>query len=148
MPRANPAGFADPMPRVLATFDDGARKELFDFYPDEITFDEGEFVGLTAPRSQSFGSSTTITRTKLPASRVADRRSTKVSVGPPERLLRLGLGALAHRGEQVATEPGIEPRHEFFHWHPPQVRRVLKNLTDDLALELRVLRELALGYED
>lgn len=47
MPRANPAGFADPMPRVLATFDDGARKELFDFYPDEITFDEGELVGLT-----------------------------------------------------------------------------------------------------
>jgi len=32
MPRAKPAGFADPMPRIVATFDDGARKELFDFY--------------------------------------------------------------------------------------------------------------------
>lgn len=32
---------------VVATFDDGQRKELFDFYPDEITFGEGELVGLT-----------------------------------------------------------------------------------------------------
>ena len=47
MPRPKPAGFADSMPRVLATFDDGARKALFDFYPDEITFAEGELVGLT-----------------------------------------------------------------------------------------------------
>jgi hypothetical protein len=47
MPRAKPAGFTDPMPAVVATFDDGARKELFSFYPDEIHFDEGELVGLT-----------------------------------------------------------------------------------------------------
>jgi hypothetical protein len=32
MPRAKPA-FADPMPTVVATFDDGARKEPFSFYP-------------------------------------------------------------------------------------------------------------------
>ena len=35
------------MPVVTATFDDGSRKELFSFYPDEIRFDEGELVGLT-----------------------------------------------------------------------------------------------------
>jgi len=35
------------MPKVVATFDDGQRKELFEFYPDEIMFDEGELVGLT-----------------------------------------------------------------------------------------------------
>ena len=32
---------------AVATFDDGERKELFSFYPDEIMFDEGELVGLT-----------------------------------------------------------------------------------------------------
>lgn len=47
MPRPKPAGFFDPMPKVVATFDDGVRKELFEFYPDEIIFDEGELVGLT-----------------------------------------------------------------------------------------------------
>lgn len=53
MPRPKPAGFADPMPRVVATFDDGARKDLFDFYPDEITFDEGELVGLTEQEARA-----------------------------------------------------------------------------------------------
>ena len=47
MPRPKPAGLGDPMPKVVATFDDGQRKELFEFYPDEIMFDEGELVGLT-----------------------------------------------------------------------------------------------------
>ena len=47
MPRRKPLGLFDPMPVVAATFDDGARKELFSFYPDEIRFDEGELVGLT-----------------------------------------------------------------------------------------------------
>ena len=37
---------AAPRPRT-ATFDDGSRKKLFSFYPDEIRFDEGELVGLT-----------------------------------------------------------------------------------------------------
>jgi hypothetical protein len=46
MPRRKPAGLLDPMPKVIATFDDGQRKELFEFYPDEIMFDEGELVGL------------------------------------------------------------------------------------------------------
>jgi hypothetical protein len=28
-------------------FDDGTRRDLFSFYPDEIRFDEGELIGLT-----------------------------------------------------------------------------------------------------
>ena len=35
------------MPIVTATFDDGSRKELFSYYPDEIVFSEHEFIGLT-----------------------------------------------------------------------------------------------------
>ena len=47
IPRPKPVGFSDPTPVVTATFDDGSRKRLFSFYPDEIVFDEGELVGLT-----------------------------------------------------------------------------------------------------
>ena len=47
IPRPKPLGLFDPMPVVRATFDDGTRKDLFSFYPDEIIFDEGELVGLT-----------------------------------------------------------------------------------------------------
>ena len=46
-PRPKPLGLLDPMPVVRATFDDGTRKDLFSFYPDEIRFDEGELIGLT-----------------------------------------------------------------------------------------------------
>jgi hypothetical protein len=35
------------MPKVNVTFDNGERKDLFSFYPDEISFSVGEFVGLT-----------------------------------------------------------------------------------------------------
>jgi hypothetical protein len=35
------------MPVVRATFDDGTRRDLFSFYPDEIQIDEGELIGLT-----------------------------------------------------------------------------------------------------
>jgi hypothetical protein len=44
---ALPKGFLDPMPKITATFEDGSTKELFEFYPDEISFREDEFVGLT-----------------------------------------------------------------------------------------------------
>ena len=47
MPRPKPIGLSDPIPVVTATFDDGSRKQLFSFYPDEIRFDEGELIGLT-----------------------------------------------------------------------------------------------------
>ena len=38
MPRPMPEGMFDPMPEVVATFEDGTTKPLFSFYPDEITF--------------------------------------------------------------------------------------------------------------
>ena len=42
-----PKGLCDPMPKVTATFEDGETKELFEFYPDEISFTETEFIGLS-----------------------------------------------------------------------------------------------------
>lgn len=42
-----PKDIFDPMPKVIATFDNGETKELFSFYPDEISFSESEFIGLT-----------------------------------------------------------------------------------------------------
>ena len=47
MPRPMPLGMLDPMPKVIATFEDGSTKALFEFYPDEIRFHPSEFVGLT-----------------------------------------------------------------------------------------------------
>jgi hypothetical protein len=35
------------MPKVTVTFEDGSKKELFWFYPDELRFSEHEFVGKT-----------------------------------------------------------------------------------------------------
>lgn len=48
MPRPLPDGMFDPMPDVVATFDDESIKTLFSFFPDELTFSPAEFVGLTA----------------------------------------------------------------------------------------------------
>lgn len=42
-----PKELFDPMPKVIATFDDGKSKELFSFFPDEISFKPSEFIGLT-----------------------------------------------------------------------------------------------------
>ena len=47
MPRPIPQGMFDPMPEVIATFEDGSIKTLFAFYPDEVSFRASEFVGLT-----------------------------------------------------------------------------------------------------
>jgi len=47
MPRPMPEGLSDPMPEVVATFEDGSAKTLFSFYPDEISFQASEFIGLT-----------------------------------------------------------------------------------------------------
>jgi len=51
MPRPMPQGMFDPMPSVTATFDDGSKEKLFTFYPDELSFTEGEFIGLTADKA-------------------------------------------------------------------------------------------------
>ena len=37
----------DPMPKVRVRFDNGEEKTLFEFYPDEISLTEQEFIGLT-----------------------------------------------------------------------------------------------------
>jgi len=47
MPRPMPLGMFDPMPEVIATFEDGTRKALFAFFPDEVSFRASEFIGLT-----------------------------------------------------------------------------------------------------
>jgi len=46
-PRPMPEGMSDPMPKVKVQFDNGEEKTLFEFYPDEISFSENEFIGLT-----------------------------------------------------------------------------------------------------
>ncbi len=53
MPRPMPDGMFDPMPEVVATFEDGSRKTLFAFYPDEVSFRESEFIGLTEEEAHS-----------------------------------------------------------------------------------------------
>lgn len=46
-PRPMPQGMFDTMPKVTARFSNGEEKTLFEFYPDEISFSETEFIGLT-----------------------------------------------------------------------------------------------------
>ena len=53
MPRPMPLGMFDPMPEVVATFEDGSRKTLFSFLPDEVSFRESEFIGLTEEEAHS-----------------------------------------------------------------------------------------------
>jgi len=50
---AMPKSYFDEMPKVIAEFNDGTKKELFSFYPDEISFDESDFIGLTEPEAHS-----------------------------------------------------------------------------------------------
>ena len=44
---AQPKKLFDPMPEVTVTYDDGTTEELFEYFPDEISFTESEFIGLT-----------------------------------------------------------------------------------------------------
>jgi len=46
-PRPMPKGMLDAMPMVKVQFNNGDEKTLFEFYPDEISFKESEFIGLT-----------------------------------------------------------------------------------------------------
>jgi hypothetical protein len=46
-PRPMAEGMFDPMPEVRVQFNNGDEKALFEFYPDEISFEESEFIGLT-----------------------------------------------------------------------------------------------------
>jgi len=45
-PRPLPDGILDKMPEVKVTLSNGEEKTLFEFYPDEISFIESEFIGL------------------------------------------------------------------------------------------------------
>jgi hypothetical protein len=40
-------------PKVNVTFDDGTTEDLFSFYPDEISFRESDFIGLTAKEARN-----------------------------------------------------------------------------------------------
>jgi hypothetical protein len=42
-----PKSMFDPIPEVWVTYEDGEEEKLFSYYPDEISFDTSEFVGLT-----------------------------------------------------------------------------------------------------
>jgi hypothetical protein len=53
MPKPMPLGMFDPMPEVIATFEDGSTKSLFTFYPDEVWFRASEFIGLTEEEAHS-----------------------------------------------------------------------------------------------
>ena len=46
-PRPMEQGMFDPMPEVKVQFSNGDEKKLFQFFPDEISFKESEFIGLT-----------------------------------------------------------------------------------------------------
>lgn len=48
-----PTGMFDlQMPKVTVDFEDGSTKELFSFYPDELSFRESEFIGLTEQQAR------------------------------------------------------------------------------------------------
>lgn len=46
-PRPLPYGILDKMPEVIVTLSNSEEKTLFEFYPDELSFTEEEFIGLT-----------------------------------------------------------------------------------------------------
>lgn len=51
-PRPMPEGMFDQMPSVKVTLSNGESLKLFDFYPDEISFVESEFIGLTVEEAE------------------------------------------------------------------------------------------------
>ena len=50
-----PKSFADffNMPKVAVTYNDGKEETLFSFYPDELSFSEREFIGLTRDQAMN-----------------------------------------------------------------------------------------------
>lgn len=42
-----PVRLSDPMPQVWVTIENGEEQLLFEYYPDEISFQTQEFIGLT-----------------------------------------------------------------------------------------------------
>ena len=52
-PRPMPEGMFDQMPTVTVKLSNGETLSLFEYYPDEITFVESEFIGLTVAEAES-----------------------------------------------------------------------------------------------
>jgi len=46
-----PEKITDPIPKVIVTVESGEEMELFTFFPDEVSFSENEFVGLTVKQA-------------------------------------------------------------------------------------------------
>lgn len=49
---AMPTRLFDPMPKVIVTDTTGAETTLFEYYPDEISFTDGEFIGKTIEQAR------------------------------------------------------------------------------------------------
>ena len=47
-----PKSIFDPMPQVFGILEDGAEILLFSYYPDEISFSEQEFIGLSVSEAR------------------------------------------------------------------------------------------------
>ena len=52
-PRPMPEGMFDQMPSVTVTLSNGKTLKLFEYYPDEISFVESEFIGLTVEEAEN-----------------------------------------------------------------------------------------------
>ena len=52
-PRPMPEGMFDQMPSVTVTLSNGETLKLFEYYPDEISFVESEFIGLTVEEAEN-----------------------------------------------------------------------------------------------
>jgi hypothetical protein len=52
-PRPMPEGMFDQMPSVSVTLSNGESLSLFEYFPDEISFVESEFIGLTGAEAES-----------------------------------------------------------------------------------------------
>jgi hypothetical protein len=52
-PRPMPEGMFDQMPSVSVTLSNGESLSLFEYFPDEISFVESEFIGLTVAEAES-----------------------------------------------------------------------------------------------
>jgi hypothetical protein len=48
-----PKSLRDPLPEVWVTLEDGHEEKAFDYYPDEITFQPQEFIGLTISEARA-----------------------------------------------------------------------------------------------
>jgi hypothetical protein len=48
-----PKSLRDPLPEVWVRFEDGNEEKAFDYYPDELSFQPQEFVGLNVSEARA-----------------------------------------------------------------------------------------------